>query len=86
MKRIIGAKFHSIRRVVDMLCFNLGNEVKDDEGHTYAEYALHIQISKRFEYVKHILRMCTLRRLLFHFPNKSITYLHTCVCYEILLQ
>jgi len=48
VKRIIGAKFHSIRRVVDMLCFNLGNEVKDDEGHTYAEYALHIQTSWRF--------------------------------------
>ena len=48
MKRIIGAKFHSIRRVVDMLCFNLGNEVKDDEGQTYAEYALHIQTSWRF--------------------------------------
>ncbi len=48
MKRIIGAKFHSIRRVVDMLCFNLGNEVKDDEGYTYAEYALHIQTSWRF--------------------------------------
>ena len=48
MKRIIGAKFHSIRRVVDMLCFNLGNGVKDDEGHTYAEYALHIQTSWRF--------------------------------------
>ena len=48
MKRIIGAKFHSIRRVVDMLCFNLGNEIKDDEGRTYAEYALHIQTSWRF--------------------------------------
>ena len=48
MKRIIGAKFHSIRRVVDMLCFNLGNEVKDDEVHTCAEYALHIQTSWRF--------------------------------------
>ena len=48
MKRIIGAKFHSIRRVVDMLCFNLGNKIKDDEGHTYSEYAFHIQTSWRF--------------------------------------
>ena len=48
MKRIIRAKFHSIRRIVDMLCFNLGNEIKDDEGHTYAEYAFHIQTSWRF--------------------------------------
>ena len=31
-----------------MLCFNLGNEIKDDEGYTYAEYALHIQTSWRF--------------------------------------
>jgi hypothetical protein len=26
----------------------LGNEVKDDEGHTYAEYAFHIQTAWRF--------------------------------------
>ena len=48
MKRITGAKFHSIRRCVDMLCFCLGNEIKDDEGCTCAEYALHIQTSWRF--------------------------------------
>ena len=48
MKRIIGAKFHSIYRVVDMLCLNLGNEIKDDEGYTYAENTLHIQTSWRF--------------------------------------
>ncbi len=48
MKRIIGEKFHSIGRILDMLCFNLGNEVKDGEGYARAEYAFHIQTSWRF--------------------------------------
>ncbi len=48
MKRIIGAKFHSIHRCLDMLCFNLGNELKDGDGGAYSEYALHIQTSWRF--------------------------------------
>lgn len=48
MKRIIGAKFHSIHRVLNMLCLYLGNEVIDDGGHKYAEYIFHIQTSWRF--------------------------------------
>ena len=48
MKRIIGAKFNSIFRCVDMLCFNLGNDVKDSEGDLIPEYSFHVQTSWRF--------------------------------------
>lgn len=48
MKRIIGSKFNNIFRCVDMLCFGLGNDVKDQEGHVYSEFSFHIQTSWRF--------------------------------------
>ena len=48
MKRIIGSKFNNIFRCVDMLCLNLGNDVKDDEGHVYSEFGFHIQTVWRF--------------------------------------
>ena len=48
MKRIIGSKFNSIFRCVDMLCLNLGNSVKDDEGYIVPEYSFHVQTSWRF--------------------------------------
>ena len=48
MKRIIGKKFHSIFRCVDMLCFNLGNDMKDNEGDIVPEFSFHVQTSWRF--------------------------------------
>ena len=48
MKRIIGLKFNKISRCVDMLCFNLGNDIQDDEGDIIPEYRFHIQTSWRF--------------------------------------
>lgn len=48
MKRIIGAKFHSIHRVLDMLCLNFGNDVQEKDGNTIPEYSLHIQSQWRF--------------------------------------
>ena len=48
MKRIIGSKFNSIFRCLDMLCFNLGNDIQDDEGDIIPEYRFHIQTSWRF--------------------------------------
>ena len=55
MKRIIGAKFNSIFRCVDMLCLNLGNDVQDDEGEVFPEYSFHVQTSWRFVKGKEIL-------------------------------
>jgi len=55
MKRIIGSKFNSIFRCLDMLCFNLGNDVQDDEGDVIPEYRFHIQTSWRFVKGKEIL-------------------------------
>ena len=55
MKRIIGTKFNSIFRCLDMLCFNLGNDVQDDEGDVIPEYRFHIQTSWRFVKGKEIL-------------------------------
>lgn len=48
MKRIIGSKFNNIFRCIDMLCFNLGNDITNDEGDVYSEFAFHIQTSWRF--------------------------------------
>ena len=48
MKRIIGSKFNSIFRCVDMLCFNLGNDTQDEKGDIYPEYSFHVQTSWRF--------------------------------------
>lgn len=48
MKRIIGSKFNRIFRCLDMLCFNLGNDVKNDEGDIIPEYSFHVQTSWRF--------------------------------------
>ena len=48
MKRIIGSKFNNIFRSLDMLCFNLGNDVLDDEGNLVPEYSFHVQTSWRF--------------------------------------
>ncbi len=48
MKRIIGSKFNSIFRCIDMLCFNLGNDVQDEKGRVIPEYRFHIQTSWRF--------------------------------------
>ena len=55
MKRIIGSKFNSIFRCLDMLCFNLGNDVQDDEGDVIPEYRFHVQTSWRFVKGKEIL-------------------------------
>ena len=55
MKRIIGSKFNSIFRCLDMLCFNLGNDVQDDEGEVFPEYSFHVQTSWRFVKGKEIL-------------------------------
>lgn len=48
MKRIIGSKFNSIFRCLDMLCFNLGNDLQDAEGDIIPEYSFHVQTSWRF--------------------------------------
>ncbi len=48
MKRIIGSKFNSIFRCLDMLCFNLGKDVQDNEGNIVPEYTFHIQTPWRF--------------------------------------
>ena len=48
MKRIVGAKFNSIRRAADMLCLDLGEDIIDDKGNCYSQYSLHIQTSWRF--------------------------------------
>lgn len=48
MERIIGTKFHSIHRCVDMLCLNLGKTIKIVDGVKKPEYSFHIQTQWRF--------------------------------------
>jgi len=48
MKRIIGSKFNSIFRCIDMLCLNFGSDTKDEDGNIVPEYSLHFQTQWRF--------------------------------------
>lgn len=47
-EKLIGSKFNGIFRCVDMLCFNLGRDVKDKNGDFVPEFSLHIQTQWRF--------------------------------------
>lgn len=48
VKRIIGSKFNGIFRCVDMLIFDLGNNIKDLDGDIVPEFSFHIQTQWRF--------------------------------------
>jgi len=40
---IIGFKYNSIFRCADMLCFNLGGDIRDKDGDLVPEFSFHIQ-------------------------------------------
>lgn len=47
-EKLIGSKFNSIFRCVDMLCFNLGEDVRDKNGASVPEFSFHVQTQWRF--------------------------------------
>ena len=48
MKRVIDCKFNSIFRCMDMLCLNIGKDIKNKDGKIFPEFSFHIQTQWRF--------------------------------------
>ena len=47
-EKLVGSKFNGIFRCVDMLCFNLGEDVRDKNGASVPEFSFHAQTQWRF--------------------------------------